>query len=143
MGLTINSKNKSIDLGYFGFNRLRTKIAELTNEEIAEHYKKCAEAVCIFNEDKKTEFFKKYDTKTDRLDKKYNYKYNSILCFLYACDCGATINVNVCKEIYEIIKNYNDNIKYGYVGRKDCTMFKDFKELVKDCIDNNQSMEWH
>ncbi|WP_160693406.1 hypothetical protein [Clostridium sp. C2-6-12] len=142
MGVTIDSKNKSIDLGYGGFNRLRNKISELVNNEIAEHYKELEKGQFLFGEDKRKEFFKKYDAETERLDKKYDYKYNSILHFLYACDCGATKEVDVCKEIYEVIKDYDDNIAYGYTGREDCTMFKDFKELVKDCIDNNESMEW-
>jgi DNA-binding ferritin-like protein (Dps family) len=143
MGLTISSKNNSIDLGYVGFNRLRTKISELINDEIAEHYKECDKSTFIFNEDEKKKFFKKYNAKTTRLDKKYGYKYNSILHFLYACDCGATMETNVCKKIYEIIKDYDDNFLYGYAGRKDCAMFKDFKEVVKDCIDNNCDMEWY
>ena len=40
MGLTINSKNHSIDLSYSGFYRLRVKVAELTAPDIYEHYKK-------------------------------------------------------------------------------------------------------
>lgn len=143
MGVTINSVNKSIDLGYAGFNMLRTKVAELINDEIAEHYKECNKAMCIFNENERKEFFIEYNAETDRLDKKYDYKYNSLLCFLYACDCNATMEVDVCKEIYEVIKDYDDNIQYGYAGRKDCATFKDFKELVKDCIDNNEPMEWY
>lgn len=143
MGVTINSKNNSIDLGYMGFNRLRTKVAELINDEIAEHYKECDKSICIFSDKEREQFFKKYNAETEKLDKKYDYKYNSVLHFLYACDCGETMGVEVCKEIYEVIKDYDDNIQYGYTGRKDCAMFKDFKELVKDCIDNNESMEWY
>lgn len=142
MGVTISGVNKSIDLGYFGFNRLRTKVAELINDEIAEHYKKCEESITIFDEEKRKDFFKKYDAETERLDKKYDYKYNSVLYFLYACDCGATMEVDVCKDIYEIIKDYDDDIPYGYSGRKDCAMFKDFKEVIKDCIDNKEPLEW-
>lgn len=143
MGVTIESKNKSIDLGYSGFNRLRTKISELINEEIAEHYKKKEEiSTKSFNEDDEKEFYKKYDAETNRLDKKYNYEYNNVLYFLYACCYEATMDVEVCEKIYELIKDYDDNICYGYVGRKDCAMFKDFKELVKDCIDNNEKMTW-
>ena len=142
MGVTIDSKNKSIDLGFGGFNRLRNKISELVNNEIAEHYKELEKSHFLFEDNKRKEFFEKYDAETERIDKKYDYKYNLILHFLYACDCGATMEVDVCKEIYEVIKDYDDNIAYGYTGREDCVMFKDFKELVKDCIDNNESMEW-
>ena len=34
MGITVRSKNYSIDLGYTGFLRLRTKVAELTAPDI-------------------------------------------------------------------------------------------------------------
>ncbi|WP_428817122.1 hypothetical protein ACQR2L_09715 [Clostridium butyricum] len=142
MGVTIDSKNKSIDLGYGGFNRLRNKISELVNSEISEHYKELEKGQFLFGEDKRKEFFEQYDAETKRLDEKYDYKYNSVLHFLYASDCEATMEVDVCKDIYEVIKDYDDNIQYGYTGRKDCAMFKDFKELVQDCIDNNEPMEW-
>lgn len=142
MGVTLESKNKSIDLGYFGFNKLRTKIAELTERDIFEHYKELIEGNHISDYEERNKFFKKYDTETDRLDKKYDYKYNPILHFLYASDCGSEMDIDVCKELYEIIKDYDDDVRYGYCGREDCAMFKDFKELVKDCIDNNCNMEW-
>ena len=142
MGVTISSVNKSIDLGYSGFRRLRVRVAELVNEEIAEHYRKLEDSMFIFQENKRKEFFKKYDSKTKQLDEKYNYEYNAILYFLYSSDCEATINVDVCKELYKIIKDYEDDILYGYTGRKDCATFNDFKEIVKDCIENNKPLEW-
>lgn len=40
MGVTIESKNHSIDLGGWGFICLRTKVAELAAPDICEHYKK-------------------------------------------------------------------------------------------------------
>lgn len=142
MGVTISSKNKSIDLGYGGFMNLRVKVAELINPEIAEHYAKLEEGTFLFGTIK-VDFFKRYDEKTKRLDEKYDYKYNAILHFLYASDCEANMGVDVCKGIYEVIKDYDDDVCYGYCGRSDCAMFKDFKELVKDCIDNNEPMEWY
>lgn len=142
MGITINSVNKSIDLGYFGFRRLRVKIAELTETDIADHYKELESATFIFSEKEKKEYFEKYDAKIVELDEKYEYKYGHILNFLYSSDCEATIPVETCKALYELIKDYDDDIIYGYAGRKDCAKFKDFKELVKDCIENNEDLEW-
>lgn len=142
MGITLESENKSIDLGYIGFNNLRTKVAELTNEDIYKHYKDFTKATCILGEDERERFFKEYDAKIKEIDKKYEYKYNPILYFLYSNDCGATVDYEICQEIYKVIKNYDDDIAYGYAGRDDCATFKDFKELVKDCIDNKCDMEW-
>jgi hypothetical protein len=48
----------------------------------------------------------------------------------------------VCEKIYEVIKDYDDNVLYGYAGRPDCAKFKDFKKIVKDCVDNKCSMTW-
>lgn len=142
MGVTIESKNKSIDMGYGGFRNLRTKIAELTEKDIYEHYKELEKSMFIFDDEKRKEFFEKYDEKTYELDKKYEHKYNPVLFFLYANDCKGEIDHETCGELYKIIKDYDDDIAYGYFGRKDCATFKDFKELVKDCIDNKCSMKW-
>ena len=42
MGLTIKCKKTGceMDVGYFGFFKLRAKVAELVNSEVGEHYKK-------------------------------------------------------------------------------------------------------
>lgn len=141
MGVTIESKNKSIDLGYAGFNNLRTKVAELTAGDIAEHYKKLNDALFLFGDDRK-KYFEVYDRKITELSEKHNGEKDGILHFLYASDCEGEMPTEICKQIYEVIKDYDDNICYGYTGRKDCAMFKDFKDLVKDCVDNNSKMEW-
>lgn len=140
MGVTIESKNYSIEMGYNGFKRLRTKIAELTTEEIAKHYKHLDDAPHFG--DISHLFFDSYNKKIEELDKKYNYEYDVVLNFLYASDCNAEIPYTHCKKIYELIKDYDDDILYGYVGQPDCAKFVDFKNLVKDCIDNKCSMEW-
>lgn len=142
MGITIESKNCSIDMGYGGFNNLRTKVAKLAADDIGEHYNKLNDSVSIFGEEARKKFFDEYNKKIAELDKKYNYEMSEVLDFLYASDCDAEMSVDVCKKLYEVIKDYDDNVLYGYVGRADCAMFKDFKELVKDCIDNNCSMTW-
>lgn len=141
MGVTISSKNHSIDMGYFGFNSLRTKVAELTAPDICEHYKGLTLAPML-GEARKS-YFDAYNKKTNELNEKYDGKYLYVLHFLYASDCGAEMPPDVCEKIYEVIKDYDDDILYGYSGRPDCAKFKDFKEIVKNCIDNNCSMEWY
>lgn len=142
MGVTISSENYSIDLGYGGFNNLRTKVAELAAGDIGEHYKKLHEGIFLFGS-LREDFFKEYDKKINEIAKAHNGEMDEILDFLYASDCEGEVPVKVCEKIYEVIKDYDDNILYGYAGRPDCAKFKDFKELVKDCIDSNCSMEWY
>lgn len=125
MGVTIKSKSRSIDLGGGGFKRLRTKVAELAAPDIFEHYKKLGEGMWYPN---RKAFFKDYDEKIAELDKKYKGKMSDILDFLYESDCDAEMDADHCRSIYEVIKDYDDNILYGYAGRKDCAKFADFKK---------------
>lgn len=140
MGVTIDSKNHSIDMGYGGFNNLRTKVAELTGKEIFEHYKNLEKGMWLFGEERK-EFFEKYNKKISEIHEKYNVP-DGIFDFLYASDCGGSISVEACKQIWEVIKDYDDNILYGYIGRPDCAKFRDFKEIIKDCIENQCKLKW-
>ena len=140
MGVTINSKNHSVDIGYGGFNNLRTKVAELTGNEIFEHYKNLEKGMWLFGEERE-KFFKEYDEKTYEIYENFKIP-DGIIIFLYAPDCGGSISPEACAQIYEAIKDYDDNIMYGYIGRPDCAMFKDFKEIIKDCIESHCEMEW-
>ena len=126
MGVTIESPNYSIDLGPAGFNRLRQKVADLTATDIAEHYSKLTDGMFLVG-DERQKFMACYNKKIAELDAKYNEKYS---------------NTEHCKSIWEIIKDYNDDICYGYAGRSDCAKFSDFKDIVKDCIDKCTEMEW-
>ncbi len=49
----------------------------------------------------------------------------------------------ILPDDYEVIKDYDDSICYGYCGREDCAMFRDFKDVVRDCIENNCEMTWY
>lgn len=140
MGITIESKNYSIDIGCGGFLRLRTKVAELASKDIWDHYKHLSDAP-YFGESRKL-FFEEYDRKITEISESHNGEMDGILHFLYESDCNAEIPVKICSQIYEVIKDYDDDVLYGYIGRPDCAKFNDFKELVKDCVDSNCSMEW-
>lgn len=141
MGMTIESKNHSIDLGGGGFMRLRTKVSELTAPDIFEHYKKLDEGLRLYGDERKA-FYKSYNAKIAELDKKYEGRMSDILDFLYESDCDGIMDVPHCRSIYEIIKNYDDDILYGYAGRKDCAKFADFKKIVKDGIDSGNGFSW-
>lgn len=140
MGVTIDSKNYSIDLGYFGFNRLRLKVAQLVDEEIGVHYKKLAQTQNYFDEERE-KFFEKYNRDLNIILENKDISEN-ILDFLYESDCNGTICAKGCEDLYEVIKDYDDDILYGYVGHADCAKFEDFKRIVKDCIENNYNLIW-
>ena len=134
MGITISSKRCSQDLGGFGFNRFRVKVAEMAGEEIFVHYKKLNDAPFYLGRE---EFFKEYDKKTKQLveDKKVSLE---VANFLYQSDIQGKINRKQAKMIYELIKDCDDNFSYGYSGLKDCTTMKDMKALFND----KTKVEW-
>ena len=87
-------------------------------------------------------FFEDYDAKIAELDKKYEGNMSDILDFLYEGDCNAEMDADHCRSIYEVIKDYDDDILYGYAGRKDCAKFADFQKIVQDGIDSGDGFSW-
>lgn len=61
---------------------------------------------------------------------------------MYESDCDGIMDVPHCRSIYKVIKDYDDDILYGYTGRKDCAKFADFKAIVKDGIDSGNGFTW-
>ena len=136
MGVTIRCKKTGTShyLGYGGFLNLRGKVAELCSKEFGEHF---ARLIKLHS----NEEFEEFDRKTkELLDRKVvSIK---IVDFCLQSDCGGKIRYGACKEIYNHIKDYDDNICYGYAGRPDCMMFKDFVALVKECYENKSDLVW-
>ena len=139
MGVTIRSPHYSIDLGYFGFERLRQKIADLTAEDIGEHYRALLGGAAGKEQDV---WIEEYNRKTEELAEKYKGRYNKILNFLYAPDCDGKATYGTCKDILKVIGVYDDNILYGYAGRPDCAKFADFRRILEDCAQCKKQMTW-
>lgn len=64
MGVTIESKNLSADMGYGGFGRFRSKVASLSNQEFGKHYSALDKALFSLDEEERDSFFKEYNAKT-------------------------------------------------------------------------------
>ncbi len=141
MGVTLlcQKSGHGIDMGYGGFWNLRSKVADLAGEPFASHYKGVRTAP-FFGEARK-KYFEAFDRKTEELirDKKVLLK---IVDFCLQPDAGGVIHYGACKEILKIIGSYDDNIMYGYCGRPDCAMFKDFKALLIKCVKNKCDLVW-
>ena len=141
MGISIWCKktHRSIDMGYGGFNCLRNKVADLVGEPWASHYHKLDYAP--LSGDARKGFFEAFDAETQLLldAKKVSVK---IVDFCLQPDCEGAIHYGACKEILKAIGDYDDDILYGYAGRKDCAMFKDFVAILRDCAENKCDMVW-
>lgn len=88
------------------------------------------------------EDFEKYNKRIQDLSVKLGDEYDCIFEFLYASDCNGKISYKTSKEIWKYIKDYDDNVRYGYSGRPDCAMFKDFKEIIKSSMEKRCIVEW-
>lgn len=142
MGVTIKSKNHKIVLSYSGFYQIRVKVAELTEPDIYEHYKKLNDWRYVLVS-KGENFSAEYDKKIVELDEKYDGKYTQILEFLYTSDSHGEADAEHCKSVYEIIKEYDDDIIYGYRSGIEAVLFKNFKQLIKDGADTGTGIEWY
>lgn len=142
MGVTLESKHFSADMGYGGFGRFREKVAFLTNPEFGNHYAKLSDPKIMFimGEERKT-YFKKYDAETNNMVEQKIVS-EEVANFCYQADCEGTIDQNQAKRIYEKIKDYDDKVCYGYSGRSDCAMFSDLKAIFKDCAENGGEIDW-
>ncbi len=142
MGLTIKCKKtgREMDVSYSGFFRLRKKVAELVSQEVGKHYQELDEIFRITSSEKESAL-KSYDDETERMIERKELPIK-IADFLYQSDCDGKIRYGACKEILKVIGDYDDSIIYGYAGRKNPAKFKDFKEILQDCVDNKCFMIW-
>lgn len=147
MGVTLQCKKTgtSIDMTYGGFNRLRNKVAELAGEPFASHMKKLVFQTCMSlqftSKEGRDKFNIDFDAETQRMivAKQVSIK---IVDFCLQPDCAGSIRYGACKEILKVIGDYDDNIAYGYAGRKACAMFRDFKALLRECVNNRCMLTW-
>lgn len=138
MGVTIRNKNNSIDMGYAGFFNLRKTIAGIYSEQFKRLYDAWCRPFGGIPDDEGNERLAKLYEKGILSDED-----DVVLDFLFAPDAGGKISAKGCKRLWQVIKDYDDKILYGYQGRPDCAMFKDFKNIVEDCAKNRLVLTWH
>lgn len=144
MGITIKCKKtgSGCDLGYMGFSRFRIRVAYLLNEEFGTHYEKLysSEMMCAGGKERER-LLVEYDKETECLIKQHKLS-RRIVNFLYESDCDGKCSPSACKAIYEVIKDYDDEICYGYPGRPDCARFSTLKALFLECAEMKSYLEW-
>lgn len=127
MGVTIGNKEKSLDCGYAGFNILRTHIAGLISKEFKTFYNEPGIFV------RTQEYWDNYDRKLyEVIVPKYHIE-EGVLKFLFLPDCDGKLSYQACKQLWNLIKDDNNDFLFGYVGRLDCAKYSEFKEIVKMC----------
>lgn len=138
MGITISNKEKSIDMGCGGFYNLRKNIAYLLCEDFGRLYESWISPLSQMDDEMgNIQLMNLFNVGLLKEEDEV------ILDFLFASDCAGKISSKDCCKLYALIKDYDDNILYGYVGRPDCARFKDFKEIVKQSAKNRWIVSWH
>ena len=88
------------------------------------------------------EYFDDYDRRAEAICEA-NQLDEEIVNFLYKPDtCTKSVSVKTCRHLWALIKDYDDDVLYGYVARKDCAKFKDFKEIVRTCVEDKRVMRF-
>lgn len=135
-----NTNDDAIEIGYFGFYRLRRRIAELAAPDIFNAYSMVPD---VKSETEK----KEYSQYLNRLEKKYSDDSKRlVLDFLYASDCDESIDAEHCKAVYDLIKDCKDETQYGYVDRAVWEIpatISSFAELLKEAVEDGKGIEWY
>lgn len=135
MGITLRNKHMSFDLGSGGFYNLRKNIAGLLSKEFQELYINWTSGK-MTNDEGNKQLLSLYNRKILKDED------DVILNFLFASDVDGKLAVKDSRSLYNLVKDYDDNILYGYAGRPDCFRFKDFKILLKDSVDHRLVITW-
>lgn len=125
-------------MGYGGFGRFRNAVAEKVNDDFYKHYLELSspEAMFLFGSERE-KYFQKYDATTKEFVNK-NIVTVEVANFLYQSDCGGKVDRKQAKQIYGLIKECDDNIVFGYIGRSDCAKMSDLKKIFSD----GTKVEW-
>lgn len=143
MGVALGNCKNMIALGYFGFQRLRSKVAELLDEEFGNRYKDIPDVQRqAYQSDNSEKVWEAYNNQLNEIiDRKHLN--DNVLDFLFQADCNGKLSYKACRSLYSIIKDYDDDVIYGYSGQKNPVKFADFKAIVEDCCKHRRQLIWY
>lgn len=145
MGVTIRGPHVSIDMGYFGFARLKRAVAGFLGDEVKAHYEELFDAVAR----SRPGFYADHDAETARIYEKSGRDARKALDFLYAPDVDGRIAYGACAALLRIFEAYESrggdlgmDVVYGYPGWKNPATFADFVAVLRDCAESKKPMKW-
>lgn len=146
MGITISNHKHSIDMGAFGYAALRATISKLVPcQEFVNIYAELMDYNQAWQNSRfatMKEYFDDYDRRAVAVCAANNID-EEIINFLYKPDtCTKSVSVKTCRHLWELIKDYDDDVLYGYAARPNCAKFKDFKEIVRTCVEDKRVMRF-
>lgn len=125
-------------MGYGGFGRFRNVVAENVNDKFHTHYLALSDSkVMVLSGKEREQYFEKYDSTTNEYIEKGEVT-AEVANFLYQSDCDGKIDRKQAKQIYELIKECDNDLSFGYFGKVDCAKMSDLKNIFSD----RTKVEW-
>lgn len=139
MGLTLRCRRsgRCLDLSSGGFLRLRRAVSDRIGEPWSSHYRTLTDG----RHNKDDAWFQAFDQKTVEMIEKKSVSIK-VVDFLLQSDIKGAIRYGACKQILRAIGDYDDNFNYGYAALPDQPRFKDFKDLLQECVDLKSDLAW-
>lgn len=135
--LTSRKSNYSFDMGYIGFNNLRTNIAKAWDKEFGEAYGNTKQ---LFFEPE--EYTKRLNSIL--ADERFKDEDADILDFLMASDCNGKCGYKTCKKLYNLIKDVDFGKKiFTYAAYSDGKDYEHLKLFLKECYQKRRMMIWY
>lgn len=135
--LTSRKSNYYFDMGYIGFNNLRTNIAKAWDKEFGEAY--ADNTMCMLHPEV-------YTKRLNRIlaDERFKNEDADILNFLMASDCDGKCGYKTCKKIYNLIKDVDFGKKiFTYAAYSDGKDYEHLKLFLKECYQKRRIMIWY
>ncbi len=139
MGICLTSRKSSysFEMGYGGFNNLRTNICKVFDKELGEVY---ADTLFALNDPQN------YTKRVNEIlkDERFKDEDKDILDFLFASDCGGKCSYKTAKKIYDLIKDIDFGGKiFTYAAKTDGKDYENFKEFLKECYQKHRTIIWY
>lgn len=139
MGVSLNTLNKSGDMGYFGFNRLRQRVAKLYDDGVYSEYM----TLFDFNKDSVTQL--SAEGMRLRLYENADAKGKAVIDFIFLSDCEGVIDWECAAHLLEVCNGAGEEERsdiYGYYAHRDAFTFGDFIDMLEDCVNENCPLWW-
>lgn len=139
MGICLTSRKSSysFEMGYCGFNNLRTNICKIFDKELGEVY---ADTLFALNDSQS------YTKRVNEIlkDERFKDEDKDILDFLFASDCDGKCSYKTAKKIYDLIKDIDFGEKiFTYAAYSDGKDYENFKEFLKECYQKHRTIIWY
>lgn len=139
MGVCLTSRKSSysFDMGYIGFNNLRTNICIAFDNELGEVYADTLLALTHPEE---------YTKRINEIlsDERFKNEDQDIVDFLFSSDCDGKCGYKTCKKIYDLIKDIDFGNKiFTYAAQSDGKDYEYLKLFLKECYQKRRIMIWY